>query len=74
LEGGYDFKSELIYTFVTSCVSSLGRLAVGCKDGKVLMYEIPSRAKIGINEDIHDHEIVKILFYEDHNQMITFDL
>ena len=67
-----DAEREKNYTFVTSTLSKkFGMLAIGGLEGRIFIYDLTSHFKIGMNEDIHKAEIIKIFFNNDQNQMIS---
>ena len=55
-------------TFVTSSFSKkIGFLAIGGIEGRVFLFDMDSQSKIGVNEDVHSAEIVRIFFYDAQN-------
>ena len=49
----------------------LGILAIGGREGKVYLYDLSAQYRIGMNDKVHESEIIKIFFYDAENQMIS---
>ena len=37
-------------------------LAIGGIEGRLLMYDTKSKSKLGVNDNIHNHEVLNIFF------------
>ena len=54
---------EINITFVCSKLSnSHGLLAIGGLEGRVFLFDASSQTKVGVNDDVHDTEIISIYF------------
>lgn len=67
-----DAQRDKIITFVQTGFSKrFGFLVIGGIEGRLIMYDLASKTRIGMNQDIHRAEILNIYFNDEKAHMIS---
>ena len=67
-----DAQRDKIITFVTAGFSKrFGFLVIGGIEGRLIMYDLASKTRIGLNQDVHHSEIMSIFFNDEKSHMVS---